>query len=111
MNAAINAVGLIRVSTAAQADEAHAGIPAQREAIRRLAEQYRLNIVKTFELIDVSGDRVLKNPEYRAFLETLQRPDITAAVAKEMSRFMRPDRLEDQRIIDWFGDFGITLYL
>lgn len=111
MSTPTNAVGLIRVSTAGQALEDRAGIPAQREAIHRLAAQYGLTIVKTFELVDVSGSRVLEHPDYQEFLRMLQRPDISAAVAKELSRFMRPERLEDHKIIDWFGDCNITLYL
>jgi DNA invertase Pin-like site-specific DNA recombinase len=108
----INGVALIRVSTAGQADESRASIPAQREAIRRICEAHGIEIDRNdqFELIDVSGASVLNSPDYLRFLDALKRPEIDAVVTKEFSRLMRPERLEDYGIIQRLIDCGITLY-
>jgi DNA invertase Pin-like site-specific DNA recombinase len=108
----INGVALIRVSTAAQAGESRAGIPAQREAIRKIQETHGIHIAPEhrFELTDISGSRVLDSTDYQRFLRVVERPDITAVVTKEFSRLMRPERFDDYRIIQHFIDHGITLY-
>src|SRR5471030_254522 len=90
-------VALVRVSTAGQADESRAGIPAQREAIRKIAAAYSIQIAPEhhFELTDVSGASVLLSTDYQRFLRVLERPDISAVVTKEFSRLMRPENFGD----------------
>ncbi len=63
-----NAIELIRVSTEQQAGEDRAGVPAQREVNRRTAKAYGLRIVKSVEIVDVSGAAVLGSPEMRELL-------------------------------------------
>jgi hypothetical protein len=72
----IKGVALIRVSTAAQATESKASIPAQREAIGRLIQQHQIEIVRTFEFIDLSGAWIRFSSEYREFLQTIERPTL-----------------------------------
>jgi len=55
-------IELIRVSTEEQAAEDRAGIPAQRDANRRTARTYGLTIVRSIEIVDVSGAAVLSSP-------------------------------------------------
>ena len=52
-------IEILRVSTSVQAAEDRAGLPAQRTANRRTAEQYGLEIVRSIEVIDVSGAAIL----------------------------------------------------
>src|SRR5882724_8978212 len=109
----IKGVGLVRVSTAGQAHESRASIPAQREAIRRICEAHNIHIAAEhhFELTDVSGASVLLSPDYQRFLLAVERPDITAVVTKEFSRLMRPENFRDYAILQIFVDYGITLYM
>ena len=107
----IEGIGLVRVSTEAQADEKHAGIPAQRHAIQAIAQGRGIELVKTFEITDVSGSRILSAPEFQAFLRCLEEPSIQAVCTKEFSRLMRPDNFEDFVILQAFVDNEITLHL
>jgi DNA invertase Pin-like site-specific DNA recombinase len=109
----INAVAMIRVSTAGQADERRAGIPAQREAIRRIAEARGLRILPEhqFELTDLSGAHVLDSSEYQRFMRVVAQPGITAVVTKEFSRIMRPECFDEYVILQHFVNHGIRLHL
>jgi len=103
-------VGLIRVSTGAQADETRGSIPAQKEIIRQVAAQHGIEVVKTFELSDISGSAVLFSAEYRSFLKYVERPEISCIITREFSRLMRPENLDDYAILQHFVTHGITLH-
>ncbi len=105
----IKAIGLIRVSTEEQSR--HAGVPAQRHAIQTIAQQRGIELVKTFEITDVSGSRLLASPEFHEFLSHLEEPSIQAVVTKEFSRLMRPENFSDYIILQCFVDHSITLHL
>ncbi len=106
-----NVVELIRVSTEGQATQDRAGIPAQRAANRRTAEQYGLEIVKTIELSDVSGSAVLLAPEIKELLRLMESPQIHGVVTKEFSRLMRPENFTDYALLQTFADTNTVLYL
>jgi DNA invertase Pin-like site-specific DNA recombinase len=106
-----NAIELIRVSTEQQAGEDRAGIPAQREANRRTALVYGLTIVKTIEIVDVSGASVLKSPEMQELLRLMESSEIHGVVAKEFSRLMRPENFADFALLQAFVDSNTILYL
>jgi DNA invertase Pin-like site-specific DNA recombinase len=106
-----NAVGLVRESTEQQAGEDRAGIPAQREANRRTAKVYGLKLVKSIEIIDVSGTAVLRSPKMKELLELMESPEIHGVVAKEFSRLMRPENFADYALLQHFIDTGTVLYL
>lgn len=103
-------VGLIRVSTGAQAEEDRASIPAQRALIEQIASRYGIEVSRVFELADISGAEVAFSPRYHAFLETLKDPNVNAVITREFSRLMRPERFDDFGILQHFVDHGITLY-
>jgi DNA invertase Pin-like site-specific DNA recombinase len=105
------AIELIRVSTEGQAGEDRAGIPAQRAANRRTAQQHGLEIVRTIELADVSGASVLKTPEITELLRLMESPEIHGVVAKEFSRLMRPENFLDYGLLQTFADTHTILYL
>jgi len=106
-----NAIELIRVSTERQAGEDRAGIPAQREANRRTARVYGLSIVRTVEIVDVSGASVLKSPEMQELLRLMESPEIHGVVAKEFSRLIRPEKFTDYALLQHFIDTQTVLYL
>jgi len=103
-------IGLIRVSTGAQADGDRASIPAQREIIRQIAARHDIDVMRTFELADISGAAVLFSSQYQEFLKCLEDPKVSAVITREFSRLMRPERFDDFAILQHFVDNGITLY-
>src|SRR5260370_14218608 len=106
-----NVIELIRVSTEAQADRYHASIPSQRLMNRRTAQTYGLDIIRTIELVDVSGTAVLRTPEMQELLKLIESPDIHGVVAREFSRVMRPDRFTDYVLVEALQDSKTVLYL
>ncbi len=106
-----NVIELIRVSTEGQAGEDRAGIPAQREANRRTAKVYGLTIVKSIEIVDVSGTAVLSSPQMQELLRLMESPDVHGVVTKEFSRLMRPEKFTDYALLQQFIDTETILYL
>ncbi len=106
-----NVIQLIRVSTEQQANESRAGIPAQREVNQRTAKAYGLNIVRTIEIVDVSGAAVLRSPEMQELLQLMESPDIHGIVTKEFSRLIRPEKFTDYGLLQHFIDTQTLLYL
>lgn len=105
------AIELIRVSTAAQAGDDRASIPAQRAINRKTAQAYGLTIVRSIELSDVSGASVLQAPEIHEMIRLMQSPEIHAVVAREFSRLMRPENYADYALLQVFVDSATWLYL
>jgi DNA invertase Pin-like site-specific DNA recombinase len=106
-----NVIELIRVSTEGQASEDRAGIPAQREINRRTARAYGLTIVRSIEIVDVSGAAVLASPQMQELLRLMGAPDIHGVVTKEFSRLMRPEKFTDYALLQQFIDTETVLYL
>lgn len=106
-----NAIELIRVSTEKQARDDCAGIPAQREANRRTAKAYALSIVKTIQIVDVSGAAVLSSPEMQELLRLMELPEVHGVVTKEFSRLIRPEKFTDYALLQQFIDTRTVLYL
>lgn len=104
-------IELIRVSTAEQAGEDRASIPAQRAVNRQTAVRYSLDIVRTIELTDVSGAAVLKSSEMQDLLTSIQSPQIEGVVTREFSRLMRPENFADYAILQSFAESNTVLYL
>src|SRR5687767_2257545 len=93
------AIELIRVSTAGQAAEDRASIPAQRTINARTAKSHDLTIVKSIEMSDVSGAAVLKAPEIKELLTLMEDPEIHGVVCREFSRLMRPEDFGDYALL------------
>ncbi len=104
-------IELIRVSTEGQARDDRASIPAQRSINRRTAEVHNLEIVKSIELVNVSGAAVLRTPEMQSLLKLIEDPEIDGVVVREFSRVMRPDNFGDFVLFQAFQDTGTMLYL
>lgn len=104
-------IALVRVSTAGQAGNDHASIPAQRQICQRIAQQYDLHIVRWLELVDVSGTMVLQTEEMQSLLQALQRGEVQGVVCREFSRLMRPENFADFALLQAFADSSALLYL
>jgi DNA invertase Pin-like site-specific DNA recombinase len=104
-------IELLRVSTSAQAADDRAGLPAQREINRKTAKAFGLEIVKTIEIVDVSGARVLASPEMQELLRLIDSPDIEGVVMKEFSRLIRPDKFTDFTLLGVFIETKTLLFL
>jgi DNA invertase Pin-like site-specific DNA recombinase len=104
-------IELIRVSTEGQAADDRASIPAQKAVNRRTCAQFGLEIVRSIEIADVSGARVLLAPEMKQLVESMQSPEIHGVVAREFSRLMRPENFGDYALLQVFADTKTVLYL
>ena len=104
------AIALLRVSDAAQAGADREGLPVQRELCQQTAERHGLEIVQWLELEGVSGAAVLDDPRFVAMRERLQEPEISGVIVREFSRLMRPENLEDYKILEAFRKTGALLY-
>jgi len=56
-------VSLVRVSTEGQAAEGRAGLDRQREAVRCIVKAHDLDLIKSYELVDVSGISTASHPD------------------------------------------------
>jgi len=107
----LRAIELIRVSTAGQAADDRASIPSQKAVNQRTAAAHGLTIVRTIELVDVSGAAVLKTPEIAELIELMADPQIHGVVCREFSRLMRPEDFGDYALLQAFADTKTILYL
>ena len=106
----IPVAALVRVSTKEQAADDRAGIPRQKEVIRRAAEIHGLNIVHTIELSDVSGTATAQTPEVKRMMDMLRGQSIKGVVVADLDRLVRPERFGDFALLDIFKDTGAKLY-
>jgi DNA invertase Pin-like site-specific DNA recombinase len=104
-------IELIRVSTAGQAGDDRASIPAQRTINRRTATAHGLEIETTIEMTDVSGAAVLHAPEMHKLIAMLRTKKYHGVVAREFSRMMRPENFADFGLLQEFVNAGAMLYL
>jgi DNA invertase Pin-like site-specific DNA recombinase len=104
-------IELIRVSTERQAGEDRASIPAQRAINRRTAHCYKLEIIQSIELVDVSGAAVLRTPEIQKLLKLIRDPEIEGVLVRELSRVMRPQCFADYVLFQVLQESKTVLYL
>jgi DNA invertase Pin-like site-specific DNA recombinase len=104
-------IELIRVSTARQAGDDRASIPAQRTINRRTAQAHGLEIAAAIEMTDVSGAAVLQTTEMFRLIELLRTKQYHGVVAREFSRMMRPENFADFGLLQEFVNAGAMLYL
>jgi DNA invertase Pin-like site-specific DNA recombinase len=99
------------VSTAQQAGDDRASIPAQRTINRRTAQAHGLEIDTTIEMTDVSGAAVMHAPEMTRLIALLRSKRYHGVVAREFSRLMRPENFYDMGLLQEFVDAKAVLYL
>jgi DNA invertase Pin-like site-specific DNA recombinase len=74
----------------------------QRRDVATAARVHNLEITRTLELPDLSGTKMLTNPEVRRVLADLSRSDIAGVVVSAIDRLVRPGELGDLGIFDAF---------
>jgi DNA invertase Pin-like site-specific DNA recombinase len=72
---------------------------------------YGLEIVRTIEIVDVSGASVLLSPEMQELVRLMDSPEVHGVVTKEFSRLIRPEKFTDYALLQVFIDTNTILYL
>jgi DNA invertase Pin-like site-specific DNA recombinase len=103
-------IGLLRVSTEAQARPEREGLPAQRRVCEQVAKAHGLEIADWVEFQGLSGAAVLQDTRFRELLARLKRSDIAGIVVADFDRLFRRGRFSDYAILDAFADTGSLLY-
>jgi DNA invertase Pin-like site-specific DNA recombinase len=91
-------IGLLRVSTDSQ------DVARQRADLTRVRKKYDLEIIRTLELVGVSGTATLTNEEVQRVLADLERPDVDGISISAIDRLFRPKRYGHFGILDRFAD-------
>ena len=107
----IPVVALIRVSTAEQAAESKGGIPAQKDACERIAQQHNLEIRWQIQIEDVSGAQIMRSPKMKEVLRIVSSGQCRGIVIKETSRLMRPENFEDYAVLQILARHSVKIYL
>jgi DNA invertase Pin-like site-specific DNA recombinase len=97
-------IALIRVSTNQQ------DVQRQRTDLKKLAQQYGLEIIKTLELYGVSGTATLKNEQVQQVLREIEQPGIDGLACSAIDRLARPAEGKDYAILDGFKRNKKTLW-
>jgi DNA invertase Pin-like site-specific DNA recombinase len=103
-------VGLVRVSTASQAEEGRGGLARQHTVIRLTVERKGLDCLRVYELTDVSGTTVLQNPQILEILGLVKSGIIQGLVVADLDRLFRPDCPTDFAILQVFKDTGAVIH-
>jgi DNA invertase Pin-like site-specific DNA recombinase len=92
------ALALIRISTDGQ------DVARQRADIRKLEKQYGLHIIRTLELVGVSGTATLTNEQIQQLLHEVRQPGVDGLACSAVDRLARPKRGSDFGIATAFED-------
>jgi len=95
---------VIRVSTDAQDTQ------RQFTDTQRVIQAHNLRVARTIELEGVSGRHVMDDPQIKAMLRDLQRPDVLGICVSALDRLFRLDRYQDFGILDFFKDSGKKIF-
>lgn len=95
-------ISLQRLSTEEQNSDGRAGLLRQEEELRLAATRWNLEIVKRFQIIDVSGTQVAESQIFQDILESLKDPLIRGLVVPAIDRLIRPDDFRSFSIFDFF---------
>jgi site-specific DNA recombinase len=101
----------IRVSDESQAAPEKFGIPAQRTVNATTCKRFGLEVVKTFQVEDVSGKDIMLCSETAELIALMQSGRIQGVVSREFSRLMRPDDFSDYVLLGVFQKCNVVLYL
>jgi DNA invertase Pin-like site-specific DNA recombinase len=97
-------ISLLHVSTDAQ------DVARQRTDIERLKRAYNLEVIRTLELVGVSGTATLTNEQVQQVLRDVQQPGVAGVAASAVDRVFRPKRGGDCAILDAFQDARKALW-
>jgi site-specific DNA recombinase len=107
----VKAVEIIRVSTQEQGSEDRAGLPRQKVANLQTVNKHGLTIIKTIEIIDVSGTSVLHTPEIRGMIQMMRSGQIGGVVVADWDRLIRLDNFNDFALLQHFKETHTLIYL
>ncbi len=68
-----------------------------------------MEVVATFEVIDVSGTMVTQSPEWARLKSLVEAGEVQAVCVSEISRLARPDNLESLGALDLFARHGCLI--
>jgi len=102
------AVGIVRVSTAEQAQEERYSIPHQRAHIVEECRARKLNLVHVFEFVQ-SGAKVLRDTgrERQQILKFIQDYGVSVVIVHELDRLAR-SMLDTLLFVDQLDKLGVT---
>lgn len=92
-----------------QAGPDRAGIPAQQEVCRKVAEAKGLDLHWTIEIIGVSGAAVMFSPGMRQLHEIIKSGECDGVVMREVSRLTRPEDF-DFAVFQVLKEYGVKVY-
>ena len=101
----------IRVSDESQAAPERFGIPAQKTVNKDTCARFGLEVVKTFQVEDVSGKDIMLASETHELIQLMQSGRIQGVVSREFSRLMRPDNFGDYVLLGAFQNSKSLLWL
>lgn len=103
-------VGLVRVSTISQYADSRGGPPRQRAVIEATIKNKNLDCLRVYELADVSGTDVIRNPTVIEILQLVSSGVVTGLVVADLDRLFRPSEPTDYAILQVFKDTGAIIY-
>jgi len=98
-----------RQSTESQSNEeaGRAGLERQREILARLVATGGHQVVRAFEVVDVSGTAVEHSPEFQELLQLLGQ--VEAVISADFARLMRVDTWQSLGVLDRFAQHRCLL--
>ena len=95
-------LSLIRFSTPEQVAAGKAGIDGQRNLNNASAAFHGVRIRREIVVVDVSGQDVIYNEQFRQLFEELKDPTLSGVLVSEQSRIVRPEGFDDWPILGHF---------
>lgn len=106
----IDVIEFIRVSTLEQADDDREGLPRQKNANSRTIKINNLNVIKSIELVDVSGASVDQTPEFHELMQLVKDGTAKGIVVSEWDRLLRMNNFIQLAFLDIFKKYNIKVY-
>jgi len=75
------------------------------------AEKHKLTVIRSIQIIDVSGTSVLHTPEVRELISLMHAGQIQGVVVADWDRLIRLDNFNDFALLQHFKDTGTRIYL
>jgi len=101
---------ILRVSTKEQSEDDRAGLPRQKAVNIQTVKKYDLTLIKTFEIIDVSGTSVIHTPEIKALIKMMKSGLIDGVVVADWDRLLRLDNFSDLSLLQHFIETKTLIY-
>jgi DNA invertase Pin-like site-specific DNA recombinase len=98
------ALALLRVSTDGQ------DVARQRSDIEKLKKLHSLEIIRTLELIGISGTTTLSNEEVQQVLREVQQPGVDGLAVSSVDRLFRPQRGSHFGILEGLQEARKTIW-